>query len=81
MQETWVQSLSWENPLEEGMATHSSILAWKIPMDRGAWRVIVHGVAKESDTTEATEHEDVHVNILLYICTTSSVSIHLPMDI
>ena len=52
MQETWVQSLSWENPLEEGMATHSSILAWKIPMDRGAWRVIVHGVAKESDTTE-----------------------------
>ena len=52
MQETWVQSLSWENPLEEGLATHSSILAWKIPMDRGAWRGIVHGVAKESDTTE-----------------------------
>ena len=34
MQETWVQSLGWEDPLEEGMATHSSILAWKIPMDR-----------------------------------------------
>ena len=31
MQETWVQSLGWEGPLEEGMATHSSILAWKIP--------------------------------------------------
>ena len=31
MQETWVQSLDWEDPLEEGMATHSSILAWKIP--------------------------------------------------
>ena len=31
MQETWVQSLSWENPLEKGMATHSSILAWRIP--------------------------------------------------
>ena len=31
MQETWVQSLSWEDPLEEGMATHPSILAWKIP--------------------------------------------------
>ena len=31
MQETWVQSLGWENPLEEGMATHSSILAWRIP--------------------------------------------------
>ena len=31
MQETWVQSLSWEDPLEKGMATHSSILAWGIP--------------------------------------------------
>ena len=31
MQETWVQSLGWEDPLEKGMATHSSILAWKIP--------------------------------------------------
>ena len=36
-QETWAQSLGWENPLEEGMATHSSILAWRIPMDREAW--------------------------------------------
>ena len=36
MRETWVQSLGWEDPLEEGMATHSSILAWRIPMDRGA---------------------------------------------
>ena len=35
MQETWVQSLGWEDPLEEGMATHSSILAWRIPVDRG----------------------------------------------
>ena len=32
MQETWVRSLGWEDPLEEGMATHSSILAWRIPM-------------------------------------------------
>jgi len=37
-QETWVPSLGWEDPLEEGMATHSSILAWRIPMDRGAWQ-------------------------------------------
>ena len=37
MRETWVQSLGWEDPLEEGMATHSSILAWRTPMDRGAW--------------------------------------------
>ena len=46
MQETWVRSLGWEDPLEEGMATHSSILAWRIPMDRGAWRATVHGVEK-----------------------------------
>ena len=37
MQETWGQSLSWEGLLEKGTATHSSILAWRIPMDRGAW--------------------------------------------
>ena len=36
-QEMWVRSLGQEDPLEEGMATHSSILAWKIPMDRGVW--------------------------------------------
>ena len=46
MQETWVQSLSWEDPLQEGMATHSSILAWRIPMDRGAWQATVQGVKK-----------------------------------
>ena len=46
VRETWVQSLSWEVPLEEGMATHSSILACRIPMDRGAWWATVHGVAK-----------------------------------
>ena len=49
--EIWVQSLGWEDPLEEGMATHSSILAWRIPMDRGAWWATVHGVA-ELDTTQ-----------------------------
>ena len=43
VRETWVQSLGWEDPLEDGMATHSSILAWRIHMDRGAWRATVHG--------------------------------------
>ena len=38
--QTWVQSLGWEDPLEEGKAIHSSILAWTIPMDRGAWQTI-----------------------------------------
>ena len=51
--ETWLQSLGGEDPLEESMAIHSSILAWRIPMNRGAWRAIIHGVA-ESDRTEAT---------------------------
>ena len=46
VQETWVQSLGWENSLEEGMETHSRILAWRIPMNRGAWQVTVHEVAK-----------------------------------
>ena len=46
MRETWVRSLGWEDPLVEGMATHSGILAWRIPMDRGAWRATVPGVAK-----------------------------------
>ena len=45
MQETWVQSLGWEDPLEKGKATHSSILAWRIPWTEkpGA---LCHGVAK-----------------------------------
>ena len=44
--ETWVQSLGWEDPLEEEMPTHSTITAWRIPMDRGVWSAIVRGVAK-----------------------------------
>ena len=47
MQEIRVQSLGWEDILEKEMATHSSILAWKIPWTRGAWQAIVHGVTKE----------------------------------
>ena len=45
-QETWVQSLGQEDPLEKEMATHSSILAWENPMDRGAWQATVHGIGK-----------------------------------
>ena len=46
MQEAWVQSLGWEDPLEKGMATHSNILAWRIPWTVFPW------VHKELDTTE-----------------------------
>ena len=56
-----IQSLGWEDPLEEGIETHSSILVWRIPMDRTAW-----SGCKESDTTEqlSTAH-----NTALYIVT------------
>ena len=46
MWETWAPSLGWEDPLEKGMATHCIILAWRIPMDRGAWQATVHRVTK-----------------------------------
>ena len=46
MQEIQVQSLGGEDPLEEEMATHSSILSWRIPIDRGAWQATAHGVTK-----------------------------------
>ena len=46
VQKIWVPSPDQEDPLEEGMATHSSILAWRILMDGGAWRATAHGVAK-----------------------------------
>ena len=51
MQETEVQSLGQEDPLEEEMATHSSIPCLGNPMDTGAWRAMAHGVAKELGTT------------------------------
>ena len=54
MQETWVQSLGWEDPLEEGTATYSSILAWRIPWtEEPGWATVppFRG-RKESDTTE-----------------------------
>ena len=51
MQETWVRSLGWEDPLEKGMATHSSILAWRIPWQRSLVGYCPWG-RKESDTAE-----------------------------
>ena len=46
MWETWVQSLPWEDSLESGMAPHSHYCCLENPMDRGAWRATVHGVAR-----------------------------------
>ena len=46
MWETWVRPLGWEDPLEEGMATHSSVLAWRIHMYRRAWWATIHRITK-----------------------------------
>ena len=55
LQATWFQSLSLKDPLEEGMAAHSSIPAWRIPMDRGAWHAAVLGVNIELDSSWVTQ--------------------------
>ena len=74
MWETLVCSLGWEDPLEESLATHSNILTWRIPIDRGAWPAAVHGVHKELDTTERltlslhkTQNVLVRIMNILYI--------------
>ena len=57
MWETWVWSLVWEDPLEEGMAIHSSILAWRIPLDREAWWATVHEVTKsQTRLSDSAQH-------------------------
>ena len=62
----WVRSLSWEGLLEEGMAAHSSILAWRMPMDRRARQATVHGVTghKGSDTTKVTKQSTLAKELL-----------------
>ena len=71
MQEIWIRSLDWEDPLEEEMATLSSILSWKIPWT-GGWWAIIHGVAR-SRTRLSDEHTQTSVilRVLHYqmICT------------
>ena len=54
--DTWIRFLGWEDPLEEGMATHSSSLAWRIPIDRGTWWTTVHGVAESQTLLSHYKH-------------------------
>ena len=56
MRETWFPSLGWEDPLEEGMATHSCILAWKILRNREAWQPTIHGVPKSRIWLSTEQH-------------------------
>ena len=70
MRETQVWSLGWEDPMEKGTATHSSILAWRIPMDRGAWEATVHGVTKSWTQLSAFHfHFHTHKKIHTHTCT------------
>ena len=63
--ETWVRSLSWEDPLEKGMGTHSSILALRIPMGRGAWWFTDRGVAESDITERLSTHTHTHTHTYL----------------
>ena len=63
MQETKVRSLGQEDPLEKGMAVHSSILAWRIPWTGKPWQATVHGVAK-SQTRLSDTHTHTHTHKL-----------------
>ena len=66
MRETWVRSLAWEDPLEESVAIHSSILAWRIPMDRGAWWATVHGITQsQTRLRDYVQHSTVYNNIFV----------------
>ena len=57
MWEKWVRPLGWEDPLEEGMATHSSALAWRIPWTEEPGRATVHGVTKsQSRLSDSAQH-------------------------
>ena len=58
----WVGSLGWEDPLEKGKTTHSSILAWRIPMDREAWWVTVHRVSKSQTRLKQFSTYDIQLN-------------------
>ena len=64
MQEMWVQFLGWEDPLEKEIPLQYSCL--ENPMDRGTWRAITHGVAKESDTTQQMSRHSICVKLFIF---------------
>ena len=73
MQETWVRSLGWEDPMEKRITAHASILAWRV-MDREAWQLILHGVAMNQLTNTFTS---VITNEMFASCSCSLSSIGL----
>ena len=71
MQETWVRFLGWEDSLEKGVATHSSILVWRIPWTEELGKATVERVT-ESDTTERLSLHTQRVKPPVHTCRTSS---------
>ena len=65
MQETWVRSLGREDPLEEGIATYSSILVWEIPWTEEIWWATFHGVTKESDRRGLATKQQQQINLIM----------------
>ena len=78
MQETWVWSLGGKEPLDEGMATHSSIFCLENPMDRGAWQVTVHGFPKSR--TWLKWLMDTHLSLHLLIQESNPSLLHWQED-
>ena len=80
MWETWVHSLGWEDPLEKGMATHSRILAWRIPMDRGAWRALQSMGSqrlRHAERLNASQHSLLLVQLCICECISMFVCNHI----
>ena len=71
MQETWVQSLGWEDPLEEGMATHSSILVWRIPMNKeepGRLQSMGNNASVTTESLIIAQHRGIQCVDLAFLC-------------
>ena len=69
VRKTWVRSLGWEDPLEECMATHSSILAWRIPMDRGSWLATAMRLQRVRHIWATKHMQHIHILTYVYVCT------------
>ena len=77
VRETWIWSLGWEDPLEEGMAIHSSILAWRIPMNRGTWWATQSLGSPRVGHDWATKYSTVRDSITIFIIVLGLFSVGL----
>ena len=68
MQETWVGSLGWEDPLENGLETHSSVLAWKIAWTEGSYGLVSTGLQRVRHDCVTSTHRELFIAIFIYMC-------------